>query len=387
MIFIYILLCAAVITAILYVFLIGIYCYGWIKTKQPVLLPLMVYTKVNVVVAARNEEKNIKACIHALLSQSYPKSFLRITIVDDFSEDATNNILVELASKHEQIEVIELASKNWGTGKKIALKAAIDHSTAELIVTTDADCTMGKHWISTLVAYYQQTNVKMIVAPVMINRTKRFFENLQAIELMALVTSGAASLFFNKATLCNGANLAYARNVFYEVNGFEGINNSPSGDDVLLMYKIKNRYKAEISFLKHKNAIVYTQPVKTINDFFSQRKRWATKRFSLLNIETKITSMTVFTFNTMLFLLFLVGLFYGGGDFMVNVSFWKIFYLLLGVKCIFDFLLLFLATSFWGKKRLLRYFLFQEIFYIVYIVTVGFIAFKRGYYWKGRKYS
>ena len=38
--------------------------------------------------------------------------------------------------------------------------------------------------------------------------------------------------------MCNGANLAYERKAFYEVNGFTGIDHIASGDDMLLMHKI-----------------------------------------------------------------------------------------------------------------------------------------------------
>ena len=42
--------------------------------------------------------------------------------------------------------------------------------------------------------------------------------------------------------MCNGANLAYERKAFFEVNGFTGIDHIASGDDMLLMQKIAQRF-------------------------------------------------------------------------------------------------------------------------------------------------
>jgi len=38
--------------------------------------------------------------------------------------------------------------------------------------------------------------------------------------------------------MCNGANLAYEKQAFFDVNGFEGIDDVASGDDMLLMHKL-----------------------------------------------------------------------------------------------------------------------------------------------------
>jgi len=77
--------------------------------------------------------------------------------------------------------------------------------------------------------------------------------------------------------MCNGANLAYSRKAFETVNGFKGIDNIASGDDMLLMHKIAKQYPAGIFYLRSKNVIVSTAPVHSIKAFFNQRIRWASK--------------------------------------------------------------------------------------------------------------
>lgn len=60
---------------------------------------------VSIIVPMRNEEKNTRRCIGSLLSQNYPN--FEIIAVDDWSKDSTLNILKEVASRHNSLQVIE----------------------------------------------------------------------------------------------------------------------------------------------------------------------------------------------------------------------------------------------------------------------------------------
>ena len=56
----------------------------------------------------------------------------------------------------------------------------------------------------------------------------------------------------DKAIFCNGANMAYRKDVFLEVNNFES-DTSASGDDVFLLHSIKAKYpKAQLLLQKIK---------------------------------------------------------------------------------------------------------------------------------------
>src|SRR5450755_2080066 len=53
-------------------------------------------TKIAVIIAARNEEKNIQSCLKALAAQDYPATFYQVIVVDDHSTDQTWNVLTSL---------------------------------------------------------------------------------------------------------------------------------------------------------------------------------------------------------------------------------------------------------------------------------------------------
>ncbi len=47
------------------------------------------HTSISVIIAARNEEKNIGLCIDSILKQTYPAHLFEIIIVNDHSIDST----------------------------------------------------------------------------------------------------------------------------------------------------------------------------------------------------------------------------------------------------------------------------------------------------------
>src|SRR5690606_3333641 len=142
--------------------------------------------------------------------------------------------------------------------KKKAIAKAIESCRGELIVTTDADCRMGTQWLKTIVGYFEQQDLYMLSSPVVYSEEKSFFERLQTLEFLYLIGLGAAGIGNGKPTTCNGANLAYRKDVFLELGGFNGIDNLASGDDELLLHKVAEKYADRIGFCKSREAIVYT---------------------------------------------------------------------------------------------------------------------------------
>jgi cellulose synthase/poly-beta-1,6-N-acetylglucosamine synthase-like glycosyltransferase len=380
--FLWIITLAAGILCMLYVILIASYCYGWSRTEfcgeqTPV------DVKIAVIIAARNEEQNIGHCLDSIIAQSYPVHLYEVIVADDSSEDATGSVIAGYSREHSNIRMIELRGSGL-VGKKAAISQAISLTDAELIITTDADCIAEKNWLSSIASCYKQSKAVMIAGPVAFQEENTLFKKMQGLELLSLMGSTAGSLYYDKAILCNGANLAYTKKAFEEVNGFKDIDGIATGDDVLLMYKMAKSYKRGIRFLKNSDAIVSTQPMPDLPSFIQQRKRWASKNFKTFNTETKRVSLLVFSVN---FLLLFLGALSGIGSIKsaVCLPFFQICLILTGIKCIIDFLLLFLAASFFDKTKHLYLFLPGQLFYMLYVVVISFLGRIGNYEWKGRK--
>jgi cellulose synthase/poly-beta-1,6-N-acetylglucosamine synthase-like glycosyltransferase len=179
--------------------------------------------------------------------------------------------------------------------------------------------------------------------------------------------------------MCNGANLAYEKSAFYEVDGFEGINQIASGDDMLLMQKIAERHPDKIGFLKNKNATVYTRAKPNLKSFLSQRIRWASKSTHYKEWRVTFILGMVFLFcsNILLSLILIPVL----GLFAL-----KIFIGQLLTKLITDYFFLGKMARFFDRKDLMRSYFFSQILHILYIVVVGILGnLIKKYEWKGRQ--
>lgn len=187
--------------------------------------------------------------------------------------------------------------------------------------------------------------------------------------------------------MCNGANMAYEKNAFYEVDGFKGIDNIASGDDMLLMHKIYERYPERILFLKSTDAIVQTAPVKTISAFFNQRIRWASKADKYDDKRIFPVLLLVYLLNVMLLALSIICLITNYQLPIANyqLSIWKFWLISMIVKTMVELFFLFPVSKFFGKQRLLFLFPLMQPLHIIYTVIAGWLGKFGTYQWKERK--
>lgn len=353
-------------------------CYlirGWNVIKRPEVKSAGFSTKVTVVIAARNEEEKMHLTIEDILAQDYPKHLTEIIIVDDHSTDRTSEIIGSYATKG--VKLLKLnEDKPLNSYKKKAIAEAINLSSGDLIVATDADCRMGPQWLSTVVGYFEMHNPVMISSPVSYFEEKSLFERMQTLEFYTLIATGAAFIGNKRASTCNGANLAYRKDVFYEVGGFKGIDELASGDDELLLQKVAVIYPGRIGFLKRYEAVVFTHAKANLKEFIQQRRRWASK--SVKYKDKKVVALVVglWLFNVSVVLNLFLGFF--------NVRFFELFVFQLGLMAVLELILLLPVTTFFKRRELLILIIISIPLYVLYFVYIGLIGNKGKYIWKER---
>src|SRR5438270_5802998 len=223
---------------ILYTCLIFYYWYGWTALKNPN-NQIGIKEFISIIIPVRNEEKNIAVLLVSLKDQTYPASIFEIILVDDFSTDQTATLINNY--KLDNCILIQPADKN-NSSKKKAIEAGIEIARGKLIVTTDADCRPSPTWLDNLNSFYSASNVEFIAAPVKMDYNHTLIEMFQALDFLTLQGITGASAYYNIHVMCNGANMAYSRKAFQEVNGYDGVDTIASGDDMFLMHKIKKKF-------------------------------------------------------------------------------------------------------------------------------------------------
>lgn len=364
------LLCAFYIAALLVLY------KGWQKLPfQDDLLRGEGNTAVSVLIAARNEEKNIAETIEAILAQHYPKELLEVIVVDDHSTDRTGAIIASFEARG--VKLIQLnETRKLNSYKKKAISEAIAQASGELIVATDADCLMGPDWLRSIVNLYEREGYKLISSPVVYHQEKSYFERLQTLEFLYLIGLGAASIGVGKPSTCNGANLAYRRDVFYELGGFQGIDELASGDDELFLHKVASKYPEAIGFCKSKEAVVYTEAKENLKEFLRQRRRWASKSTKYKEKKIVVLGVSIWLFNFFLLLNALLGIFLP--------AFLLVFLVTFMLKIAAEFLFLFPITQFARRSKLLPNLPLLSVLHIFYMVYIGIAGNTGKYHWKGR---
>ncbi len=358
--------------------------YGWQKT--PTFSPQYAQlrksdgaeTFISVIIPVRNEENNIANLLHDLLAQDFSTHFFEVIVIDDYSEDKTLQVVNQFKTEYPAfpLSVLKVMSHQLSSNKKIAITQAVNAAKGLLIVCTDGDCRVGRHWLSTIDNFNQKFEPQFIIAPVALDFPNNSFEKMQVVEFASLVGSGAATLFWGKPTMCNGANIAYPKKVFVEVGGFEGNMEVMTGDDEFLLQKIYRKYPKKIFFLKSTEAIVRTSALPSLQGLYQQRKRWASKWKLHKSMAVKLIALAVFMYH----LLNLMALF---------LLFWTkeyqiVILLHFLLKLCVEFVFLIQIHNFLNRGKYWFYILALQFVYSPYAVVMGIVANIGSYQWKGR---
>jgi chlorobactene glucosyltransferase len=119
---------------------------------------------VSIVVPARDEERNIRACVTSLLAQDYPRC--EVIVVDDGSRDATPDILEHLRTtdpRGDRMRVARLDDLPAGwAGKPHALHEGARRATGTWVLFTDADTVHAPDALSAAMRYANAEHADLV---------------------------------------------------------------------------------------------------------------------------------------------------------------------------------------------------------------------------------
>ena len=339
---------------------------------------------LSVVIPVRNEADTISLLLQDLSRQtdrSGGKVRFEVIVIDDASTDGTaEQIRVFQQSSPYRLELLSLKVPAGfvGAHKKLALQQAIACAGGKVIVTTDGDCRVGPRWLATIQYFFAQHQAVLLSGPVTFCQEKSLFEHLQTVEFASLIGVGAACLQARKPNMCNGANLSFLREAFYQVKGYDGSLHVPSGDDEFLLQKLAHRYPHRLAFLKQPEATVSTKAQPSIRGFYQQRKRWASKW--KLHRDYRVAALAVFIFayhlsGMIVTLLAVLGRYP-----------WWIWSVQLLPKVLLEYIFLKSVLTLMRKPLSTGCFWLMQLIYAPYAVFFGMRANFGGYTWKNRTY-
>jgi cellulose synthase/poly-beta-1,6-N-acetylglucosamine synthase-like glycosyltransferase len=348
--------------------------YGFTKIKIWELdgstpIPTAIQIRFTIVVPFRNEAANLPLLLDSISKLHYPKERFEVILVDDESEEVFNPQCSPFS-----IRIIK-NNRVSNSPKKDAISTAIPFVSSEWIITTDADCVVPKNWLSTLDNYIQSSNVNMVAGAVTYDCKSSFLHHFQQLDLASLQGATIGSFGIGKGFMCNGANLAYKKSLFQDLNGFQGNDTIASGDDVFLLQKAIARFPDRIHYVKSKSNIVTTKPLDDWKSLFYQRVRWASKTTSYQSSFGQVLGLVVFIGNFSIVMAY--GLWIMGLLSLLTIC------LLILAKFAIDAVLIHKSNSFLTTTKT-QYLILSSLFYPFFSVSVALYSLIGKYEWKGR---
>ncbi|TDE45480.1 glycosyltransferase [Flavobacterium rhamnosiphilum] len=361
---------------ILYYLAIAFLIYGFTKVNTIEYTGVTPKTKFSIIVPFRNEAENLPVLLENLSKLNYPMELFEVILVDDESEEEFTFPLSSRAQSRDNVQIIKNIRIS-NSPKKDAIVTAMQIVNTDWIITTDADCVVNENWLLTLDNYIQLHDVAMIAGAVTYDYKDSFLHHFQQLDLASLQGATIGSFGINKGFMCNGANFAYTKSFFQELNGFEGNDGIASGDDVFLLQKAIVRFPEKVHYLKSQNNIVITKPLDDWKSLFYQRVRWASKTSSYQSTFGKGLGLLVFAGN--------LGLVIGAGCWVLGVTPFQNIVLLFLLKFLVDAILIYKTNCFLTKTKM-QYLILSSLFYPFFSTSVALYSLFGKYEWKGRKF-
>lgn len=239
-------------------------------TYKPITNDSNFQPSVSIIIAARNEYKNLEKNLKTILDQDYPN--FEVIVVNDCSWDESQKLLEYYQEVYPHLKISELKEQEkYPTGKKFALTIGIKSAVNEHLIFTDADCKPASNqWLKLMASKFE--NDKQLVLGFSPYTAQKGFVNLMARFESAITGMFYFSAAINKNTFMGvGRNLAYTRELFFKQKGFAWHQHILSGDDDLFVNRAATSMNVAIQL--NPDSFIYTESKKTFGDWSRQKTR------------------------------------------------------------------------------------------------------------------
>ena len=225
--------------------------------------------KVDVLVAARDEENVIERLVARLLSIEYPEEKISLWIIDDGSQDNTPNLLNELSGKFSNLNVLS-RSRMCGGGKSGALNSVLKKTRGEWLFILDADAQLKSNVLLRAINLalhggWSAVQLRKAVVNCDLNQISKY----QAMEMAMDAVIQRGRLASGGVAELRGNGQLINRKV---LESFGGFNEQTITDDLDLSFRfLLTRAPIVIMW----DPPVQEEAVESVSALFRQRKRWA----------------------------------------------------------------------------------------------------------------
>ncbi|MCU0400595.1 MAG: glycosyltransferase [Algoriphagus sp.] len=327
---------------------------------------------VSILIAVRNEEKDLPRLLKSLERLDYPSEKLQILIADDQSEDRTPELLSTWAAHSKNRKIITVLPSQTGlfhpNGKANALSILARETQGDFFFFTDADCEVSSTWIREGVSCFGH-GVGLVIGITQV-RSGNLFEGMQEMDWWNTLGIVKVVTDLGLSTTGLGNNMAISKEAYFECGGFESIPFSLT-EDLEISRAVRKSGFRQVHQVSPR-MLITTKAEATWRDLLRQRKRWMHGVMSL-SIGWKFLLGFQFLFYPLIVvLLFLIP--------SVGLGLW-------GVKVFFQSLFLHKIASYTNQKlRAYTLVIFDFYQILALSLTILYYFWPVQTEWKTRKY-
>ncbi|MBI5464825.1 MAG: glycosyltransferase [Ignavibacteriales bacterium] len=332
---------------------------------------------VSVVVPARNEEDGIVACLESLRNQTYPTERYEIILVDDHSSDRTGELAERFRTTCPNLRIV-LSNENASlAGKTNALAQGIDYARGELILMTDADCSVKPTWVEYVAARFADPQLGVLGA-MTVPKSNSYFKGIQSLDWMYLLGVSCATIGLKMPVSIIGNNFSVRRAAYDDVGGFRGIKKSVV-EDFQLFQTIVRKKSYRHHFALDGRITNQTHAWESFGEIFRQKHHWATGGLDLDLVGHTVFGYTLMAAGFAAHLAILLNCFWGN-----LLPACAAFVL----KSAGDWYYLNKVAHHIGQRDQLKYYWCFAFYYLLWVVILPlFVVHSRKVTWKGRVYT
>jgi len=233
---------------------------------------------VSILIAARNEEANILACLEAVAQLDWPAGDLEVWIGNDGSEDRTGELVAGFISDKPHFHLLDVTGRvGAARGKSNVLAQLAVRATGEYLFFTDADVRVPPTWIKSMLAAWKRR--VGLVNGVTLVAGEGLAARLQAIEWAYAISLMRRFAERKIPITAMGNNMMTTREAYHATGGYEHLPFSITEDYQLFRCILAKGFGFRQAF--NPGVLAFTAPAGSWQHLLQQRKRWMTGAMQL----------------------------------------------------------------------------------------------------------
>lgn len=235
---------------------------------------------VSIVVDAMNETDQLNRFLPLVLHQDYPGRVEVIVVVDSNAE-ATSDMLSDMKAHFPNLHTtfVPYGSRSLSR-KKLALMIGIKAAQYDIILTTTAACRpTNDQWLKLMMRnFVPGVDVVLGYSHYRYHRDKRMGRRMRIFDTVTTGVQWLTCAIAGKPHRGTSDNMAYRKQLFYNVRGFANSMDMKWGEDDVFLKEICNRTNTRVEIAPEAQLNVYYESLRRAHSLLKMRRDFTSRK-------------------------------------------------------------------------------------------------------------